>query len=178
MPGRGQTHSRDTAPCRYVQQNYTRYMGDASFLAGATERTKKLWAQLEDLIHLECEKGVLDVDPSLPSTITAFGPGYINKEAEKIVGLQVNDGCVAPVGGSGRRRRASRDPTRSRCVLLCVQTDAPLKRAIKPLGGIGMVKAALESYGFKPDPAVEELYTKVCVLPRGRAVQTERACGA
>lgn len=113
---------------KYVQQNFKAYKGDASFLAKATERTKQLWAKLETLIRLECEKGVLDVDPSKPSYITTFPPGYIDKDLEKIVGLQ---------------------------------TDAPLKRAIKPLGGIGMVKAALESYGFKPNAEVEEIYTKI-----------------
>jgi pyruvate-formate lyase len=47
-----------------------------------------LWGKLEKLIHEECEKGVMDVDPSVPSTITAFPPGYIDKDAELIVGLQ------------------------------------------------------------------------------------------
>lgn len=72
-------------------------------------------------IHVALFSGVLDVDPSIPSTITAFPPGYIDKSLEKIVGLQ---------------------------------TDAPLKRAIKPQGGVGMVKAGLEAYGFTPDPKV------------------------
>lgn len=95
----------------YVQDNFTPFYGDSSFLSGPTERTKALWAELEKLCALELEKGVLDVDPSVPSTITAFGPGYIDREKEVVVGLQA---------------------------------DAPLKRAIKPLGGINMVKAALE----------------------------------
>jgi formate C-acetyltransferase len=113
---------------KYVQDNYTLYSGDASFLSGASDSTKKLWAQLEDLLHEEEKKGVLDVDPLVPSTITAFGPGYINKELEKVVGLQA---------------------------------DAPLKRAIKPLGGINMVKAALESYGYVHDPKIHDTYTNV-----------------
>ncbi|GFH24259.1 uncharacterized protein HaLaN_22019, partial [Haematococcus lacustris] len=113
---------------KFIAENFTAYQGDASFLATATPRTQRLWSELEHLIHKEQEKGVLDVDPSKPSTITAFGPGYIDQALEKIVGLQ---------------------------------TDAPLKRAIKPLGGINMVKAALEAYGYTPDPHVEELYTKV-----------------
>lgn len=70
----------------------------------------------------------MDVDPSKPSTITAFPPGYIDKDLETVVGLQ---------------------------------TDAPLKRAIKPLGGVNMVKAALESYGYTPDPEVARLYSTV-----------------
>ncbi|KAL6746427.1 pyruvate-formate lyase [Haematococcus lacustris] len=113
---------------KFVEDNYTPYNGDASFLASATERTTKLWSELEHLIHKELEKGVLDVDPSKPSTITAFGPGYIDQALEKIVGLQ---------------------------------TDAPLKRAIKPQGGVGMVRSSLEAYGYTADPHVEELYTKI-----------------
>ncbi len=68
------------------------------------------------------------MDPAVPSTITSFPPGYINKELEVVVGLQ---------------------------------TDKPLKRAIKPLGGINMVKAALESYGFVPNKEIERIYTEV-----------------
>lgn len=113
---------------RYVQDNYHVYEGDATFLAGPTERTKELWAQLEKLICEEVKKGVLDVDPAVPSSMTAFPAGYINKELEQIVGLQ---------------------------------TDAPLKRAIKPLGGMGLVKSALESYGYKANDKVTETYTKV-----------------
>jgi len=65
---------------RYVQENYIPYEGDASFLAGPTANTRALQAQVEDLCHLELEKGgVLDVDPNTPSTITSFGPGYIEK---------------------------------------------------------------------------------------------------
>lgn len=75
----------------------------------------------------QLEVGVLDVDPSKPSTIAGFPPGYIEKDLETIVGLQ---------------------------------TDKPLKRAIKPLGGIGMVKAALESYGYTPDPEVRQTCMK------------------
>jgi formate C-acetyltransferase len=99
-----------------LQDNFHPYEGDGSFLEGPTEATKALWAQLQELCCEELKKGVLDVDPHKPSSITAFGPGYIEKEKEVIVGLQ---------------------------------TDAPLKRAIKPLGGINMVKAALQvgSYG-------------------------------
>mmetsp|Transcript_22230 Transcript_22230/g.48550 ORF Transcript_22230/g.48550 Transcript_22230/m.48550 type:complete len:815 (-) Transcript_22230:972-3416(-) len=113
---------------KWVEENFKPYNGDSSFLAGPTERTKKLWAMVEKMIHDEVGKGVVDVDPSLPSTITAFPAGYIDKELEKIVGLQ---------------------------------TDAPLKRAIKPQGGINMVESALEAYGFKPDLQVRELYTKI-----------------
>lgn len=112
----------------YVQDNFTPFYGDSSFLSGPTERTKALWVELEKLCALELEKGVLDVDPSVPSSITAFGPGYIDREKEVVVGLQA---------------------------------DAPLKRAIKPLGGINMVKAALEAYGYELPQNILDIYTHI-----------------
>uniref|UniRef100_A0A383VBB5 formate C-acetyltransferase n=1 Tax=Tetradesmus obliquus TaxID=3088 RepID=A0A383VBB5_TETOB len=113
---------------QYVQDNFHPYEGDGSFLEGPTPATNALWEQLQQLCVEELKKGVLDVDPHKPSSITAFGPGYIDKEKEVVVGLQ---------------------------------TDAPLKRAIKPLGGINMVKAALQAYGYELPKDVEELYNTV-----------------
>jgi formate C-acetyltransferase len=110
----------------FIQNNYTPYDGDASFLAGPTERTKGIWNEVLDLYKKEVKKGVLDVDPEVGSSITAFGPGYIDKENEKIVGLQ---------------------------------TDAPLKRAIFPFGGIRTVESSLEAYGFEPDPEIHRIFT-------------------
>ncbi|MFN3362253.1 MAG: formate acetyltransferase, partial [Pseudanabaenaceae cyanobacterium] len=55
----------------FIQYNYTPYTGDGTFLAGATDRTQKLWAQVQELMRQEREKGVLDADTSLPSSITA-----------------------------------------------------------------------------------------------------------
>src|ERR1044072_1033112 len=110
----------------FIQQNYTPYEGDGSFLAPATERTKNLWARLNELFVEERRKGVLDVS-QVPSSITAHGPGYIDKENEVIVGLQ---------------------------------TEAPLKRAIMPNGGLRMVLNALKAYGYEPDPHVVEAFTK------------------
>src|SRR5882672_6094407 len=71
----------------FIQQNYDPYDGDASFLAPATERTKKIWAKLNDLFKEERKKGVLDIS-QIPSSITAHPPGYIDKDNEIIVGLQ------------------------------------------------------------------------------------------
>jgi formate C-acetyltransferase len=85
----------------FIQRNYTPYEGDASFLAGPTERTKKVWEKLQPLLAEERKKGVLAVSQE-PSSILAHGPGYIGKDLELVVGLQ---------------------------------TDAPLKRAIMPKGG-------------------------------------------
>lgn len=104
---------------RYVQENYTAYGGDSSFLKGPTARTQALWAELEKLCCVELEKGIMGVDPHVPSTITAFPAGYIDKDKEVVVGLQ---------------------------------TDEPLKRAIKPLGGINMVRAALEVGNAQEQP--------------------------
>jgi formate C-acetyltransferase len=104
---------------RYVQENYTAYGGDSSFLKGPTARTQALWTELEKLCCVELEKGIMGVDPHVPSTITSFPAGYIDKDKEVVVGLQ---------------------------------TDEPLKRAIKPLGGINMVKAALEVGAAQEQP--------------------------
>jgi formate C-acetyltransferase len=110
----------------FIQQNYTPYEGDESFLAPATERTKNIWAQLNKLFLEERKKGVLDVS-QIPSGITAHAPGYIDRDNEVIVGLQ---------------------------------TEAPLKRAIMPNGGFRMVLNALKTYGYEPDPHVVETFTK------------------
>src|SRR3954447_15226755 len=110
----------------FIQQNYEEYEGGESFLAPATERTKKIWNRLSELFVEERRKGVLDIS-QIPSSITAHGPGYIDKDSEVIVGLQ---------------------------------TEAPLKRAIMPNGGLRMVVGALKTYGYEPDPAVVEAFTK------------------
>jgi formate C-acetyltransferase len=110
----------------FIQQNYEPYEGDASFLAPVTERTSKIWNRLNELFVEERKKGVLDVS-LIPSSITAHGPGYIDRENEIIVGLQ---------------------------------TEAPLKRAIMPNGGFRMVVSALKAYGYKPDAHVVETFTK------------------
>lgn len=110
----------------FIQQNYQPYEGNETFLSPATERTKKLWNQLNSLFVEERRKGVLDIS-QIPSSITSHGPGYIDRQNEVIVGLQ---------------------------------TEAPLKRAIMPNGGLRMVLNALETYGYKADPAVVEIFTK------------------
>ena len=110
----------------FIQRNYDPYEEDGSFLAPATERTRKLWNQLNELFLKERKKGVLDIS-QIPSSITAHPPGYIDAAKEIIVGLQ---------------------------------TDAPLKRAIMPNGGYRMVVSALHAYGYEPDPHVAETFTK------------------
>ena len=110
----------------FIQANYTPYEGNDDFLAGATEKTQKLWSNVTNLYKQERENGdVLDVDVKTPSGINAYAPGYINKELEEIVGLQ---------------------------------TDAPLKRAIMPNGGIRIVEKSCESYGYKVDENIEYIY--------------------
>jgi len=74
----------------FIQRNIAPYEGDSAFLAGPTERTTQLWGEVMKLKAQENEKGVLDVETKLPSTITTYGPGYINKELEQIVGLQTD----------------------------------------------------------------------------------------
>ncbi len=111
----------------FVHLNYTQYNGDESFLAPATERTKKIWEKICELVQVEQKKGILELDTKTPSTILSHKPGYIDKQNEIIVGLQ---------------------------------SDKPLKRTIKPLGGIKLVKRAAESYGFNIDKDVEEIFSK------------------
>lgn len=85
----------------FIQRNYTPYAGDASFLTGASDRTQQLWAKVRDLMALEREKGVLDADTSVPSSITAHA-GYIDRELEQIVGLQTDKPlkrAIMPFGG-------------------------------------------------------------------------------
>ena len=112
----------------FIQKNYTPYEGDESFLADATPATTALWDKVMEGIKIENKTHEpLDFDTDNPSTITSHKPGYINKELEKIVGLQ---------------------------------TDAPLKRAIMPFGGIKMVKGSCEVYGRQLEPEVENIFTK------------------
>lgn len=86
----------------FIQKNYTPYEGDSSFLEGPTERTRKIWAQSEELLREELKKGVIDIDTETVSGITAYKPGYMDKENEVIVGWQTDaplKRIVNPWGG-------------------------------------------------------------------------------
>ena len=87
----------------FIQENYTLYEGDDSFLAGPTEATKALWAQVMDLNKQEREAGgILDLDTKVVSTITSHGPGYLNKDLETVVGFQTEKPfkrSLQPFGG-------------------------------------------------------------------------------
>ena len=111
----------------FIQQNYTPYEGNSSFLAKTTEKTKKLWNEVLELYKKEKESkgGVLDIDTKTVSTVSAHEAGYIDKDLEEIVGLQ---------------------------------TDAPLKRAIMPFGGIRIVEKSCEAYGKEVDPEVDKVF--------------------
>ena len=113
----------------FIQRNYTPYEGDDSFLAEASENTKKLWNEVLDLYKKEKDSpgSVLDIDTKTVSTISSHEAGYIDKDLEDIVGLQ---------------------------------TDAPLKRAIMPFGGIRIVEKSCEAYGKKVDSQVDEIFHK------------------
>ena len=112
----------------FIRGNYTPYEGDASFLAGPTERTESLWRFVADLMLVERERGILDVDQHTPSTITSHAPGRITADIPELI--------------------------------LGLQTDEPLKRAIMPNGGYRMVENGLKAYGYEPDPRVGEIFTK------------------
>ena len=87
----------------FIQKNYTPYEGDSSFLADATDATKKLWQECCDLLKQERDNGgVLDMDTKIVSTITSHGAGYIDKDLETIVGLQTDKPLkrsMQPFGG-------------------------------------------------------------------------------
>ena len=87
----------------FIQRNYTLYEGDDEFLAPPTEATTRLWEQVMVLSQKEREAGgVLDMDTKIISTITSHGPGYLNKDLEKIVGFQTDEPfkrALQPFGG-------------------------------------------------------------------------------
>jgi formate C-acetyltransferase len=87
----------------FIMKNFTPFDGDDSFLAEATKATKQLWEQVMELSKQEREKGgVLDMDTEIVSTITSHGPGYLNKELEKVVGVQTDQPfkrSMQPFGG-------------------------------------------------------------------------------
>ena len=114
----------------FIQKNYTPYEGDATFLTGTTEKTKKLWDEVLKLYEKERNSNgsVLDIDTKTISTVSAHEAGYIDKDLEEIVGLQ---------------------------------TDAPLKRAIMPYGGIKIVEKSCEAYGREVDPEVDKIFHTV-----------------
>ncbi len=120
------TWSKEIDVRDFIQKNYTPYTGDDSFLAPATENTKKLWDEVLELYKKETENGgVLAISNDIASTITSHEAGYIDKEYEKIVGLQ---------------------------------TDAPLKRALMPNGGIRIVEKSCEAYNTKVSDKLEDIY--------------------
>jgi len=82
----------------FIQENYTPYEGDESFLAGPTEATDVLWDKVSEMLEIELERGgVYDVDTKVPSTITSHKPGYIDQAREKIVGLQTDELLKRPI---------------------------------------------------------------------------------
>lgn len=86
----------------FIQHNYTPYEGDDTFLVGPTKRTLKLWEKAQELMKEENKKGIIDAETSKPSTITSFGPGYLDKENEVIVGFQTDKPLkrgIMPNGG-------------------------------------------------------------------------------
>lgn len=115
----------------FIQNNYTPYSGDESFLEGPTEATEKLWDKIQELQKEERARGgVLECETEVVSGLTSYGPGYIDpehKELEKIVGLQ---------------------------------TDKPLKRAFMPYGGIKMAEEAAENYGFHINDKFHKIFNE------------------
>ena len=111
----------------FVMRNITPYDGDASFLAGPTERTKRIWSVcLAALAEERANNGVRSIDNKTVSTISSHKAGYIDKENELIVGLQ---------------------------------TDELLRRAIKPFGGINVVAKACSENGLEVDEKVKDIFT-------------------
>ena len=112
----------------FIQLNYTPYEGDAEFLAGATDKTLRVWDTLEKkYLSEERRRRVYDVDTKTPADIDAFPAGYISEDDDVIVGLQ---------------------------------TDVPLKRAMMPFGGWRMVETAIKEAGKEPDPEIKKIFTR------------------
>jgi len=97
----------------FIRHNFTPYDGDESFLTGPTQDTLDLWEQVMELSKQEREKGgVLDMDTDVISTITSHGPGYLNKDKEKIVGFQTDKPfkrALMPYGGIRMAQKACKD---------------------------------------------------------------------
>mgnify|MGYP002470071592 FL=1 len=97
----------------FIQRNYTPYTGDSSFLEGPTQDTTDLWDQVMELTKQEREAGgVLDMDTKIVSTITSHGPGYLDKDKEKIVGFQTDKPfkrALMPYGGIRMAKQACAD---------------------------------------------------------------------
>ena len=86
----------------FIANNYTEYTGDGSFLEGPTDATTQLWNELKPKLAIEREKGIYNTETKIPSQIDAYGPGYIKKELEKIVGVQTDEPlkrAIFPNGG-------------------------------------------------------------------------------
>ncbi|GAA4531115.1 formate C-acetyltransferase [Brachybacterium paraconglomeratum] len=112
----------------FIQRNYTPYGGDASFLAGPTEKTLRVWDHLEThYLSEERRRRVFDVDTHTPADVDAFPAGYISEDDDVIVGLQ---------------------------------TDVPLKRAMMPSGGWRMVETAIKEAGKEVDEDVKKIFTQ------------------
>ena len=115
----------------FIQKNYTPYDGDESFLAGPTEATDKLWGRLQELQAQErANGGVLDMETKVVSGLTAYGPGYIDETMKDLE------------------------------TVVGLQTDAPLKRAFMPYGGIAMAEKSLTENGYTPDPEMHKIFTE------------------
>ena len=86
----------------FIQNNYTPYVGDETFLAAASDRTSLLWDKVSFSMDVERQQGILDADTQVPAGITAHAPGYIAPDLEQIVGLQTDQPlkrAIMPLGG-------------------------------------------------------------------------------
>jgi len=138
---KGNTWKEEVNVRDFIQNNYTPYDGDESFLSGPTEATNKLFAELQKLQKAEHDKvsvgldgkertGVLELETEKVTSLTAYGAAYIcpeGKDLEKVVGLQ---------------------------------TDKPLKRAFMPYGGINMAVQSCEMYGYQVNPELKRIFTE------------------
>ncbi len=87
---KGSTWKHEIDVRDFIQHNYEPYAGDESFLEGPADSTNKLWAKLTEMFKVEREKGVYDAETKLPQSIDTYGPGYIDKDLETIVGIQTD----------------------------------------------------------------------------------------